>query len=627
MEHALDSDHPQQPSTPPQERERTLVGKPPGRSFVKVKSGSIPGERPLRKSVVAKTGFSSSRQESTTDSKHSDRKKGIKNSFRERSSNGASSPRSAVRNFSERVSRPRTMANSSPKNTTIPSPVEENDSTRDYKIQKLLARSGFGSRRDMEDHIRAGRVFINGKKAVLGQRARISDKIEYDQKNVPVSSLLQDLLVLAYHKPTGEIVSNHDPQQRRTVFESLPPPSSGRWIAIGRLDYNTEGLLLLTNSGDLANQLMHPRYEIERQYAVRANPPLDDTQVTRLLEGVKLEDGLAHFLKLEPAKESRDEDKTGVNRWYTVSLCEGRNREVRRLFEAVGAEVSRLIRTRYGPIALPDTLEKGQSLLLSSPQLALLQDSAIAHGKNVHVPATPQAGSGDTAPDLEKKSRVRDYSANRSRHPSRARSNKKIGDLNEVKVNKINKIDHPRSSPPFARTSSTVGRVFDSKLLDLKVSPPEFRPRSASRTPAYSSKVAGLTAGSRNRPKARQSSANAPLGSPSEGLAPRGDRGDGKRIRIPSSSSARPTSVLPRSGPRASHSRTSSLEASPHPKRIRSSSNRRSDRSQLTLDGRMPIVPKHYNEKLETPARPGPVIIRRRSKLSDFGIQSPANNP
>ena len=193
---------------------------------------------------------------------------------------------------------------------------------------------------------------MRGEVAKLGDRALPGDEIRVDGKVVELPAA-QGLRVLLYHKPVGELVTRSDPEGRPTVFSRLPP---GRWVAVGRLDINSSGLLLFTDSGELANRLMHPRYEIEREYAARVQGRVNPEALEKLRHGVPLEDGVAAFSLIE---EMRDREGTGSNRWYRVSLREGRNREVRRLFEAVGARVSRLIRVRYGPVELPRDLPPG----------------------------------------------------------------------------------------------------------------------------------------------------------------------------------------------------------------------------------------------------------------------------
>jgi len=222
------------------------------------------------------------------------------------------------------------------------------------KLHKVLADAGIGSRREMEELILAGRVSVNGEPAHIGQRVEPNDQVRVNGKILQRRGFTKPPRVLLYHKPAGEIVTNDDPEQRATVFDRLPQVKNARWIAVGRLDFNTEGLLVFTTSGDLANRLMHPRFAQERQYAVRCIPELSDEARKRLSEGVELEDGPAKFERVE------DAGGDGANHWYHVVISEGRNREVRRMFEAVGSTVSRLIRVRYGDIELPRTLKRGR---------------------------------------------------------------------------------------------------------------------------------------------------------------------------------------------------------------------------------------------------------------------------
>ena len=218
----------------------------------------------------------------------------------------------------------------------------------------------------METWIAAGRVSVNGAPAPLGARVSPGDRIKVDDHLVAPRWETRLPHVLLYHKPAGEIVSADDPDGRPTVFDRLPHIKGGRWIAVGRLDYNTSGLLVLTTSGDLAARLMHPRYEIEREYAVRVDGQLSNDEERRLLDGVVLADGPARFDAL--AYQGGE----GRNRWYHVTLKEGRNREVRRLLEAIGRSVTRLMRVRFGPIALPPSLRRGQYRQLADPDVAIL---------------------------------------------------------------------------------------------------------------------------------------------------------------------------------------------------------------------------------------------------------------
>ncbi|MEY2776675.1 MAG: hypothetical protein RLY30_773 [Pseudomonadota bacterium] len=260
------------------------------------------------------------------------------------------------------------------------------------KLHKVLADAGIGSRREMEELILAGRVSVNGTPAHIGQRITHADQVKVNGKPIKVRVEPPPVRVLAYHKPSGEIVTKSDPQQRVTVFRKLPPVKFGRWITVGRLDVSTEGLLLFTTSGDLANRLMHPRSEVDREYAVRVFGEISDEALQQLQEGVELSDGPARFDKIEFAGGE------GANRWLKVVIKEGRNREVRRMFEAVGLTVSRLIRVRYGPIALPSTLRRGQSADLAPDALQALMDSVGM--KQQAKPRGPKAKGGRAAARL-----------------------------------------------------------------------------------------------------------------------------------------------------------------------------------------------------------------------------------
>jgi len=224
------------------------------------------------------------------------------------------------------------------------------------RLQKILANTGLGSRRELESWIAAGDVRINGREAKLGDRAGLDDDLVVKGRFYKVVTDDQQLRrVIVYHKPLGEVTTRDDPEKRRTVFDKLPRLHHGRWIAVGRLDINTLGLLLLTNDGELANALMHPSSEFERQYAVRVNGRVSPENIEHLATGVQLDDGPARFEKIVA-----EADTEHANQWFRVTLKEGRNRMVRRLWESQDLQVSRLIRTRFGPVSLPRWLARGK---------------------------------------------------------------------------------------------------------------------------------------------------------------------------------------------------------------------------------------------------------------------------
>ena len=226
------------------------------------------------------------------------------------------------------------------------------------RVQKALARLGFGSRREIERWIEEGAVRVNGEKISLGAKVVEGDRVQLNNRNVIIKADYERTRVILYNKPEGEICSRKDPEGRKSVFKNLPKIQSGRWVNIGRLDINTSGLLLFTNHGELANRMMHPSYDIEREYAVRVNGHVSNDVLTQLQTNVVLEDGPAHFDRIE------DGGGQGKNHWYQVVLREGRNREVRRLWEAVNCQVSRLIRTRYGDLSLPRNLRQRHAVEL-----------------------------------------------------------------------------------------------------------------------------------------------------------------------------------------------------------------------------------------------------------------------
>ncbi|WP_454909213.1 pseudouridine synthase [Variovorax gossypii] len=253
------------------------------------------------------------------------------------------------------------------------------------KLHKVLAQAGLGSRLEMEQLILQGRISVNNEPAHIGQRIQYGDQVKINGKPIRYRIAPPPPRVIAYHKPTGEVVTHDDPQNRPTVFRKLPRLQQGKWQSVGRLDLNTEGLLLFSSSGDLANQLMHPRFGLEREYAVRVLGALTSEEKQKLLDGVRLDDGMAQFGTIE------DGGGEGSNCWYRVTISEGRNREVRRLFESVGHAVSRLIRIRYGAMVLPRGLKRGAWMELDERDIrALFQ----ASGGAVARPGPQQRGPG-----------------------------------------------------------------------------------------------------------------------------------------------------------------------------------------------------------------------------------------
>ncbi len=256
------------------------------------------------------------------------------------------------------------------------------------KLHKVLAQAGLGSRLEMEQLILEGRISVNAEPAHIGQRIQFGDTVKVNGKSIRVRIDPPPPRVIAYHKPSGEVVTHDDPQNRPTVFRRLPKLFQGKWQSVGRLDLNTEGLLLLTSSGELANKLMHPRFGLEREYAVRVLGALSNEEKKRLLDGVKLDDGLAQFSTIEAGGGE------GANCWYRVTISEGRNREVRRMFEAVGHAVSRLIRIRYGAMVLPRGLKRGAFVELDERDIWALT-SAVSRSESRADPRGP----GKNAPE------------------------------------------------------------------------------------------------------------------------------------------------------------------------------------------------------------------------------------
>jgi 23S rRNA pseudouridine2605 synthase len=260
------------------------------------------------------------------------------------------------------------------------------------KLQKVLAQAGFGSRRMMEEWIANGQVIVNGETATLGMRVAEGDLVKAERRTIRVGERDHAVRVLLYHKPEGEIVSRDDPGKRSSVFDKLPKLRGQKWTAVGRLDFNTSGLLIFTTSGELANRLMHPRFEVEREYAVRVQGVMTEVQINLALkQGVELEDGLVKFEKLE------DHGGEGFNHWYRVMLKEGRNRVVRRTFDALGLPVSRLMRIRFGIINLPPRLKRGMTAELGVGEVAQVMDwvgivAGSDESQQPDLPATRESG-------------------------------------------------------------------------------------------------------------------------------------------------------------------------------------------------------------------------------------------
>ena len=253
------------------------------------------------------------------------------------------------------MKKPKHGKNKSTRRDLDPQETVEHKSAKNEKLQKVLARAGIGSRREMERVIAQGRVIVNGLRATLGDRVDFSDRIEVDKKRIQLTpNEEKNVKVLLYNKPEGEICTRSDPEGRPTVFDHLPQLSGERWIAVGRLDFNTSGLLLFTTDGELANSLMHPSSKIDREYLVRIQGKVDDDMKARLIEGIALEDGTARFTDIVDGAGS------GQNHWLYCVVMEGRNREVRRLWESQGVKVSRLKRVRFGNIFIPSHVRVGQ---------------------------------------------------------------------------------------------------------------------------------------------------------------------------------------------------------------------------------------------------------------------------
>ncbi len=310
------------------------------------------------------------------------------------------------------------------------------------KLQKVLARAGLGSRREMERWIEEGRVAIDDRAARLGDRVSKGQRIEVDGKALEASDG-ETTRCLLYHKPTGEVCSRKDPEGRRTVFERLPKVKSGRWVSVGRLDYNTSGLLVFTTDGELANRLMHPSAQIEREYLVRVMGEVSDEMLDAMLQGVMLDDGIARFTDIQPGGGD------GLNRWYYVVLMEGRNREVRRLWESQGLQVSRLKRVRYGDLFIPSKVKKGQWLELEAKDVAVLYRMADLPAKAV----------ADLKPEERRRQERRKAKRGRVQGASRdQRATGKGGRAGKAVKSREGRHEHKDDSPKQRRKGSGAGK-------------------------------------------------------------------------------------------------------------------------------------------------------------------------
>lgn len=351
------------------------------------------------------------------------------------------------------------------------------------KLHKVLAQAGLGSRLEMEQLILEGRISVNAEPAHIGQRIQFGDTVKVNGKPIRVRIDPPPPRVIAYHKPAGEVVTHDDPQNRPTVFRRLPKLFQGKWQSVGRLDLNTEGLLLLTSSGELANKLMHPRFGLEREYAVRVLGALNNEEKKRLLEGVTLEDGVAQFGSIEAGGGE------GANCWYKVTISEGRNREVRRMFEAVGHAVSRLIRIRYGAVVLPRGLKRGAFVELDENDIWALT-SAVSRS--------------------ESRADSRDEPANQG-HP--------VGEGGEEPRRGVRRNERPRSGAGRPRNQDADQRAIGQPADDSQ--PPANRPDSFSRGNRRDGSNAGP--GARGRSQGSNAGPGARFGSPNAG-GPQGQK-------------------------------------------------------------------------------------------------------
>ena len=326
--------------------------------------------------------------------------------------------------------------------------------SKSQKLQKVLAQAGLGSRRAMEKLIEAGKVKVNGEAATLGQRVTSEDVIEFGRRRIQFKVTTRLPRVILYHKPEGEIVTRDDPKGRTSVFEKLPTIRSAKWLAVGRLDFNTCGLLIFTTSGELANRLMHPRFEVEREYAVRIFGALSNDVMRQLRAGVRLSDGLARFDELE-AKGGE-----GRNHWYRVVLKEGRNRIVRRMFDSLGLRVSRLMRIRFGIVALPPHLKRGTWVEIKEAEIRNLlswvggEPPVVSPNTAASGPAKTGAGKSAAGKSSAAKSRAAKSGAGTTNPATSV-----AAPPQRKKSRKSSAVSKKTKSSPAAVSSQTKGRA------------------------------------------------------------------------------------------------------------------------------------------------------------------------
>ncbi|MES2412628.1 MAG: pseudouridine synthase [Pseudomonadota bacterium] len=385
------------------------------------------------------------------------------------------------------------------------------------KLHKILAQAGLGSRLEMEQLILEGRISVNGEPAHIGQRIQFGDTVKVNGKPIRVRIDPPPARVIAYHKPSGEVVTHDDPQNRPTVFRRLPKLFQGKWQSVGRLDLNTEGLLLLTSSGELANKLMHPRFGLEREYAVRVLGALSSEEKKRLLDGVMLDDGNAFFGSIEAGGGE------GANCWYKVTISEGRNREVRRMFEAVGHAVSRLIRIRYGAMVLPRGLKRGAFVELDERDIQAL--TSVANRSDFRQEERSDPGSQPARNDEGRNEGRRDRGPRRNGRNGR---NERTGSNNSPAARE-QRFNNPPDQPLADSTQFDIDNQ-DSDADDIQ--PPNLTHDEGVRTGAGSKRRRGRGqsgnpgAGARAMPQQPSGFGRPPRANPAQGQKRRDERSD-----------------------------------------------------------------------------------------------------